>query len=177
VNSLHEHLQRQIARGRRPPEHPFELGAPDETIRVDLPFPGADVSAADGQTQSFLACPQGLGLTILDNGDCRRRRGQLDQLPVPFIRAASRAEVESERAEHAPLLVEDGRRPAGTQPVSQRDVTVIVPERVGRNVLHEHRLAAEGRRAARAGARSDALAVDSTGERRRKARSRSVVHM
>jgi hypothetical protein len=28
VNSVHEHLQRQIVRRRRPHEHPFELGAP-----------------------------------------------------------------------------------------------------------------------------------------------------
>ena len=142
-----------------------------------MPLPDADLPAGDGETQPFLTHTQRLGLTMLDDRNGGRGGRHRDQLPVPFIRTASRAEVERERAEHPPLLVEDGRRPAGTQPVCQRDVTVIVPERVGRNVLHDHRLAAKGRRAARAGARSDALAVDSTGERRRKARTRSVAHM
>src|SRR5436309_12270694 len=92
-------------------------------------------------------------------------------------RAAWRVEVEGEGPEHAPLPIKDRCGPTGTQTVLERAVTVIVPQRIGRNVLDDNRLAAEGCRAARTGVGADGLAVKTTSETFREARRGAVAHM
>ena len=58
----------------------------------------------------------------------------------------------------------------------EREVTVIVPQRIGRNVLDDNGLAAEGCRAARAGLGADGFAVNGASETFRQARRGAVAH-
>src|SRR5262245_53292626 len=113
MNAIHEHLQSWIFGFSSPAEHCEKLIAPNKMVVADIPFPNAYVPAGDGQSQSFLTCAQGLRLALLDdrNGCCLRDR--FNQLPMHSSRTAWCSEVESERTQHAILLIKNGHGPRG----------------------------------------------------------------
>src|SRR6185312_2290158 len=74
----------------------------------------------------------------------RERRGQLDEPLMRLLRPAWLPKVHREGPEHVALHVEDGRRPAGAKPESERELLVVAPQRVRGDVLDDHRAAEIG---------------------------------
>jgi hypothetical protein len=93
---------------------------------------------------------------------------------VLFRWSPGAAEVERERAEHVPVGIQNRRRPARAQAVLERERAVLVPQRVGGDVLDDDGLTPIRRSAAGARLRADRLAVHGTIERFRQAWRRAV---
>ena len=106
-NGAHDLLRSQVL-SLRPAEHGLELAVAYDTVRTNIPLPDAYAPAYDGKPQSFLACAQSFGLTILDDRDSGGVGGHFDELPMPSGGAARIVEVESEGTQHATLLIKDG---------------------------------------------------------------------
>src|SRR5579863_6196621 len=77
-----------------------------------------------------------------------------------FIRSARFAIVDGKGSKYAAVLRGDRSRPTGAQPMRKRQMAVLCPQRVGRNIADDDRLAPVGSRAARARAGADLNAVD-----------------
>ncbi|CAB3897398.1 hypothetical protein LMG1864_04112 [Achromobacter ruhlandii] len=88
---------------------------------------------------------------------------------MEVVRQAAFAEIEPERADHAAVARLDGRGPAGLDVFRQRQVAIVVPQRVGGDIGHDHRPPQEGRGAAGAGPGADGLALQRVGVGRRHA--------
>jgi len=85
---------------------------------------------------------------------------RVDRLDLVGMGRARRAIVDREGAEQLAGFVEDRSRPAGAKAVRKREMAVVRPQRVGRDVGDVDRMTDEGRGAARAGLGADLGAVD-----------------
>ncbi len=89
----------------------------------------------------------------------QRQRAQVHahvhQTMMEIVRQAAFAEIEAERADHPAVARLDRRRPAGLVFLGQRQMAVIVPQRVRGDVRHDDRPAQKRRRAAGAHLRTD----------------------
>src|SRR5262245_56760389 len=92
-------------------------------------------------------------------------------------RAAWRLEVQRKGAEDLALRVKDRRRPARPQAMRQREPAVVLPQRVGGNILDNDRLPPKGRGTARTSARTNPLTVDAAKETVWQAGRRAVMDM
>ena len=157
--------------------HRLRAGAVDDlvTTRAVLGEDGVTRALDHGGEQQVLPLERRHRALPAD-GHRREVRGQLDAPQMLRTRPARLPIVNGEGAQHALLFVKDGRGPAGTQPVRQRQFAVIRPQRIGGDVLDEHRLAPEGRGAARTGARADGLPLDGAVERLRQTRRHAHLH-
>jgi hypothetical protein len=137
------HRQRSLQAGERhrlcPPRR-----CDEDSVIPDVPLPRADASGREGQPQTFLAGAQRLRFAVLDDGNGRRVRADVDQLPMPLGRTTRRRKIEGEGSEHVPFCIEDRARPARTQTMRKRHLAVALPQRVRRNVLDDHQFAAMG---------------------------------
>ena len=94
-----------------------------------------------------------------DGGEVGEAR---DEPALALVGAVGCGVVDRERAEHA-VVAPDGARPAGPQPVGQRQGPEPVPADVAGDVLGDHRLVPVRRRAARPGVGPDRHPVDRGG--------------
>ena len=103
-------------------------------------------------------------------------RGARDERELARRRRPRLSVVKGERAEDALVAPEDRRRPAGPKPGFAREVAVVVPERVGLDVLDDDSAPAKRRGPARSRLGSDGSADDpadvALGQAGRRARSR-----
>src|ERR1041384_8552446 len=90
--------------------------------------------------------------------------------------AAGSAEVQGESAQYVVLRIENRRRPARSQAMSECKLAVVFPQRIGCDVFHDDRFPAVRGRPARAGAGADRLPFNCARVTFRKAGSRSVPH-
>ena len=136
-----------------------------EDLRVRL----ARDLGGDALQRRLLACqrlrPAGVaaqGLRAVDLLD--RQAGEMhragDDEAVALVGRARRVVVDRERAEHGSAAREDRCRPAGPQTVARGEVDVPGAQLAGGDVVHDERLAAEGRSAADAAALGDGDAVE-----------------
>ncbi|MNQ38723.1 hypothetical protein D3C85_523160 [compost metagenome] len=93
----------------------------------------------------------------------QRQRAQIDahihQPVMEIIRQAAFAKIETESADHPAVAGLDGRRPARLDVLGQRQMPVIVPQRIRRDVRHDHRTPQKRGGAAGARLRTDRHAV------------------
>src|SRR5262249_48592402 len=94
------------------------------------------------------------------NDDSCQMSDLLDDLLIAWARAARLAIIHRERRHYFALSRKDRRRPAGTQRMGQSRVSVVCPQGVACDVLHDHLFAAVCRRPAGTYSRPDHNAVD-----------------
>ena len=96
----------------------------------------------------------------------------IDGEALNLARPPLAAIIERERADHPSAARLDRTGPAGLETKRLDQRAVVLPQRIGGDVLDHDRLAAKRRRAARAGHRADGKAVQSRRVARREARRR-----
>ncbi len=111
----------------------------------------------------------------------QRQRAQIHthihQPMMKIVRQTAFAEVKAERTDHPAIAGLDGRRPACLDVFRQRQMAVVVPQRVRRDVRHDDRPTQERRRAAGAHVRTNLHPVQRAGVGVRHARRRQRAQM
>ena len=160
--------------------HEESFGVLDVTVEVH-PIVAQDEhpvgNGAEDGAVSLLALAQRLLRPVMVDRGSGEVRGGLDEPELLAAGPARRVAVHRERAEHLLLRRQDRRRPAGAQPTRHGRVAQDVPLRVAADVGDDDRPSDLHHGAARADARADWLAVETSGVVLGKARRRAQPHM
>jgi hypothetical protein len=148
---------------------------PPQGVLLHVPIPHGVVGGQVEQAVALGIFPRGFFAEVFGDGDGGDVSRNLDHPMVLGARGSGRSEVHRERAQQAFFGRENGRRPAGSQPVWPGQLAIVRPQGVGLDVRHDHLFAAIGSRAAGARAGADARAVNGLGVGVRQARGRAVV--
>src|SRR5581483_363379 len=99
-------------------------------------------------------------VAVAFDSDARQVGQHRHQLALALARVVRLAVVDGALTKHAAVRAADGRGPAGAQAVGGRQIAVVGPQRVGRDIRDNHRLPPVGGRATGADGRADGNAVD-----------------